>query len=179
MKARISALVDGELEDRAFAQAFDALGRDGEALEAWRTYNLISDAMRDTPVLSQGFTARVAERLANEPTVIAPGRIAAEPRKWFALSAAASLAAVGLVGWMAFGPQEPGTRPSIAKAPEPAQMAGTQASLAAAKPPAVVPPPVSANDYLLAHQGFSPRVWLQGMAPYVRTVSEPAAGGRK
>jgi len=29
-----------------------------------------------------------------------------------------------------------------------------------------------ANDYLLAHQGFSPRVSLQGMAPYVRTVAD-------
>ena len=29
-----------------------------------------------------------------------------------------------------------------------------------------------ANDYLLAHEAFSPRVSLQGMAAYVRTVSE-------
>jgi hypothetical protein len=35
-----------------------------------------------------------------------------------------------------------------------------------------VPLPSAANDYLLAHQGFSPRVSLQGMAPYVRTVSD-------
>ena len=39
--------------------------------------------------------------------------------------------------------------------------------------------PSSANDYLLAHQGFSPRVSLQGMAPYVRTVSEHPAEARK
>jgi hypothetical protein len=32
--------------------------------------------------------------------------------------------------------------------------------------------PSAANDYLLAHQGFSPRVSFQGMAPYVRNVSE-------
>ena len=36
-----------------------------------------------------------------------------------------------------------------------------------------------ANDYLLAHQGFSPRIYLQGMAPYVRTVSEQAVEPRK
>jgi hypothetical protein len=34
-----------------------------------------------------------------------------------------------------------------------------------------VPPPRAA-DYLLAHQAYSPRVTLQGMAPYVRMVSE-------
>jgi len=46
--------------------------------------------------------------------------------------------------------------------------------VAKAKPPTLVPPPGGANDYLLAHQGFSPRVALQGMAPYVLTVSDPA-----
>jgi hypothetical protein len=35
-----------------------------------------------------------------------------------------------------------------------------------------IPLPSATNDYLLAHQGFSPRVSLQGMAPYVRTVAE-------
>jgi hypothetical protein len=40
--------------------------------------------------------------------------------------------------------------------------------------------PSSANDYLLAHQGFSPRVSFQGMAPYVLTVAEhPAEAARK
>jgi hypothetical protein len=43
----------------------------------------------------------------------------------------------------------------------------------------MVPMPTSANDYLLAHQGFSPRVSLQGMAPYVLTVAEHPAEARK
>lgn len=172
-------MMDGELDDRGFAQAYDTLGRDDEALGAWRTYHLISDAMRDTPVLSPAFAARVAERIGNEPTIVAPGRMVAEPRRWFALSAAASIAAVGLVGWMAFGPQQPGSlQGPVAKAPEAAAPAKAAAALAQGNP-VLVPPPVSANDYLLAHQGFSPRVWLQGMAPYVRTVSEPAPGARK
>jgi len=45
-------------------------------------------------------------------------------------------------------------------------------------PPAVLPSS-EANDYLLAHQGFSPRVSLQGMAPYVLTVAEHPAEARK
>jgi hypothetical protein len=27
------------------------------------------------------------------------------------------------------------------------------------------------NDYLLAHQGFSPSTAIQGLAPYIRSVS--------
>jgi len=75
---------------------------------------------------------------------------------------------VALVGWLAFAPQHPAQAPVLAKA-QPA--AETQ--------PLIVPMPSSANDYLLAHQGFSPRVSLQGMAPYVLTVAEHPGEARK
>ena len=153
MKEKISALMDGELDERAAAEALNAMRAEGEALDAWRTYHLVSDAMRDTRLLSPGFAARVAERLAAEPTVLAPVKRQAVQR--FALAAAASVAGVGLVGWLAFAPQP--------QAPAP---------VAKASAPVAIPLPASANDYLLAHQGFSPRVSLQGMAPYVRTVAE-------
>ncbi len=157
MKESISQLMDGELDDRGTAAAIDALRRDPRAVDAWRTYHLISDAMRDTPLLSAGFAARIAERLAAEPTVLAPGR--APSRGRLVLAAAASVAAVALVGWLAFGPQA-ALQPPVASAP--------QAPIVT-----VTTLPQATNDYLLAHQGFSPRAYLQGMAPYVRTVSEP------
>jgi sigma-E factor negative regulatory protein RseA len=168
MKDKLSALMDGELDDKSAAALIQALGSDHEAVRTWRTYQLISDAMRQSRVLSDDFTARVAQRLKAEPTVLAPRALPGfqpESRKWFALSAAASLAAVALVGWMAFGPQ-----PAVPPA----------APLAQAEPkPNMVPLPTAANDYLLAHQGFSPRVSLQGMAPYVRTVSEQVVEQRR
>ena len=151
--------MDGELDDGAAAQAIGALAREGEAADTWRIYHLISDAMRDTRLLSGGFTARVAARLAAEPTVLAPARISAAPRRWFPMAAAAS-AAIALVGWVAFAPQ-----PHSVPVPAPlAQMPAVASQ--------VVPIPAAANDYLFAHQGFSPRVSLQGMAPYVRTVAD-------
>jgi sigma-E factor negative regulatory protein RseA len=167
MKDRISQLMDGELDGRAAAEAMAACGRGGEALETWRTYHLISDAMRDSCVLSAGFSARLTERLAAEPAVLAPQRSRPESRTWFALSAAASFAAVALVGWLAFAPQA-GVAPQVAQAPRPALEA---------QAPAMTPS--AANDYLLAHQGFSPRVSIQGAAPYVRTVSEQSLEPRK
>jgi len=168
MKDRISALMDGELDDRGAAELIDALGRDREALLAWRSYHVISDAMREGRLLSEGFAARLSERLAAEPTVLAPRALQAQSRRWYALSAAASLAAVTLVGWMAFAPQ-----PRVAPAPVPVAQIQPEAK------PNIVPLPTATNDYLLAHQGFSPRVSLQGMAPYVRTVSEQAVEPRR
>jgi len=169
MRDQISQLMDGELDDRSAAAAIKACGQGGDALETWRTYHLISDAMRDSRVLSAGFSARVMQRLEAEPTVLAPQRARPESRTWFALSAAASFAAVALVGWLAFAPQ-PGVAPQVAQAPKPAAVAET---------PAPAMAPSAANEYLLAHQGFSPRVSFQGMAPYVRNVSDQARGPRK
>ena len=177
MKERISTLMDGELDDRSAAQLIDTLGRsrESEALATWRTYHLIGDAMRDSQLLSEGFASRVSEKLAAEPSVLAPGRLQAEPRRWFALSAAASLAAVALVGWLAFAPQQAAGPLPVAKAPTAIPVAATKApALAQVQKPAIVPLPSATNDYLLAHQGFSPRNSLQGMAPYVRTVSDSA-----
>ena len=73
MKDGISALMDGELDERAAGQLIDALGRDRAALDTWRTYHLISDSMRDSQVLSEGFSGRVSEKLAAEPVVLPGG----------------------------------------------------------------------------------------------------------
>jgi sigma-E factor negative regulatory protein RseA len=170
MKERISELVDGELEAREAAGPLDALRAEGEARDTWRRYHLIGDAMRDTRMLSAGFASRVAARLAQEPTIMAPARLAPLPQRprWQFLSAAASLAAVALVGWVAFGPQEDAGQ--IAQVtPGAAQVPGLQGQVQPAA--AQVPPPSSANDYFYAHQGLSPRNSLQGVAPYVRMVS--------
>ena len=173
MNDRISALMDGELDERAAAQALDALAREPEALEAWRTYHVISDAVARNRMLSDGFSARVAAALAQEPAVLAPvRRRAAEPRRWVAL--AAGVAAVSLVGWLGLAPQQAPLAPSAKTqeaSPVPTQVVENK--------PRVVPLPSGADDYLLAHQAFSPRASLQGMASYVRTVSEQAQGARR
>lgn len=182
MKTRVSAFVDGELEVHEIDAVLAGLRENGEARECWRRYQLISDAMRDLRVLSPGFAARVVERLEAEPTVLAPVTHGATPAKhargpaWFAWSAAAGVAAVGLVGWLAFTPgPDPVPAAPIAAAP-PAPVVTAVPALAArpsAAPAARAPLPGATSDYLLAHQGYSPRVTLQGVAPYVRTVAEP------
>lgn len=170
MNDRISAFMDGELDDKAADEVIGVLGRDTGALDAWRSYHLIGDALRGSRPLSEDFTARVARQLADEPTVIAP-RVRLQPpaRTWYAV--AAGLAAVALVGWLGFAPQQT-VAPVAQRAPVTAQ------PVAQAKP-ALVPLPSGAHDYLLAHEGFSPRVSLQGMAPYVRTVSEQVQESRR
>ena len=167
MKIKISALMDDEASQSEVGEALAGLARDPQALECWRVYHLIGDAMHGRSALSRHFGARLSERLSVEPTVLAPRALRSrrERSRWVALSAAASVAAVTLVGWLAYGPRQTVVAPPVATAPGP---------VAEAKPrvPARVPLPSATNDYLLAHQIYSPRVTLQGMAPYIRTVSD-------
>ncbi len=173
MNSKISELIDGELARHEAGGAFDALRGDGEARHRWRTYHLIGDAMRETPLLSADFSARLAARLAGEPTVLAPPplplrRPVLERRRWQLLSAAASITAVAFVSFAYFSQDPAVVAPPLASV----------TPVAPAVESAQVAPPEAANDYLLAHQGYSPRNSLQGMAPYVRTVSSQAPGGR-
>lgn len=168
---KISELADGELDGHEAAGAYAALKSGGEALEAWRRYHLISDAMRDTRLLSAGFADRVAARLAVEPTVLAP-RVPAAPARglpWYATRIAAGFAAVAFVGFATMSVLDQSAAPQMAKAPKAAEPA------VAAVVPAVVPAPESALDYMQAHQGYSPRNALQG---YVDTRQVQTVSGR-
>ncbi|HXZ50851.1 MAG TPA: sigma-E factor negative regulatory protein [Burkholderiales bacterium] len=175
MNIEISALIDGEGSQRELDEALAALARDPQACECWRIYHLIGDAMHGHGLLSREFGAQLSDRLSREPTVVAPRamRSRRERSRWVALSAAASVAAVALVGWLAYGPTANVVAPPVATVPPP---------IAEAKPkvPARVALPSATNDYLLAHQIYSPRVTLQGLAPYIRTVSDDVVekGGR-
>jgi sigma-E factor negative regulatory protein RseA len=160
MTQKISELVDGELEGHEAAGAYGALQSGGEARDAWFRYHLISDAIHDTRLLSQGFSQRVAERLAQEPTVLAPVvRMPARGLPRYA-AMAAGLAAIAFVGGITFKFMGESPAPQVAKAPE-----------AVAPAVAAAEPTEAARDYMLAHQGYSPRNALQG---YVRTVSAKA-----
>lgn len=180
MKAKISALMDGELDAHELNEPLSALGRDAEAFETWRTYHLISDALQGRALLANDCLRRVVARLADEPILIGPlpADVARPERgRWFVPSAlAASIAAVALVGWMAIAPQQ-NTSPvlaPVAKAPQPAQ----GAVRAAPQAPVRLPMTAATRDYLIAHQALSPRNSLQGMAPFVRSVSAESHPGK-
>lgn len=161
---RISELADGELDGHEAAGAYAALKSGGEALDAWHKYHLISDAMHDRRLLSKGFAQRVAARLAQEPTVLAPAMRATQARSlpWYATRVAAGMAAVAFVGFSAVSLFDQGPAPQLAQPAKPA------APTVAVAEPVAVPASETARDYMQAHQGYSPRNGLQG---YVHTVS--------
>ncbi len=173
----VSTLMDGELDATEAARAIAKLKSDAASCETWDTYHMIGDAMRGASPISgrRGFSRRLSDRLAQEPTVLAPrttpSAFAVRRLQTYALSAAASVAAVAVVGWIALSTLSPNVSPgAISKAPL-VQPQDEAALLAAAKPATA---PEHVHEYLLAHQGISPTTAIQGVTPYIRTVS--AAG---
>lgn len=162
---KISALMDGELDDRQAREQLVRLKQDDALVDCWQTFHIIGDSLRGDRALSQEFSRRLTDRLAVEPTVLAPRRSATRRITTYALSAAASLSAVALVGWVAFVSNPLAPQAELAKAPASMNPAPVVAQLAN------VPSDGKMNDYLIAHQEFSPSTSIQGVAPYIRTVS--------
>ena len=164
---QISAFMDDELEGPDVARVLRRLDDSAEARECWSTYHLIGDALRGRHS-SVDVAGKVAAALQSEPTALAPRprSVLANRAMTYAFSAAASLSAVAVVGWMAFSTQTPTLAPvELAK-----EVPVAETHLVSA------PADGAVNDYLLAHQGVSPSSGLQGVAPYIRTISTlPAA----
>lgn len=165
MKDTLSAWMDSELDRRQAGPLLPRIKHDAELRGCWDCYHLIGDALRGVhgPDLSAG----IRERLDAEPTVLAPQRRKKpEPLRWAAMSVAAGAAAVMFVGWIALS----GTQQA------PVQIAAVPA---AEVQQAAVPAGAGANDYLLAHQRYSPSSAMQGVASYVRTVAEERSSARR
>jgi len=161
---KISALIDGELDEREVNRQLSRIRQQEELRESWDIFHLIGDTLRDDRRLSPHFSQRITDHLALEPTIMAPRRSVAKRVTAYALSAAASVSAIAVVAWVAFSANPPGTPQEIAKTMVPAvtpvpQLAGINGQ-------------GNMNEYLLAHQEFSPSTALQGVAPFIRTVSD-------
>jgi sigma-E factor negative regulatory protein RseA len=164
---RISAFMDGETSPIEAHQAILRLKRNDPCCETWKTFHLIGDVMRGDLVLRDDFTVRIRSLLQQEPTALVPRFIWRKTTR-LALSAAASLAAVAVILTLVLTDNPLKPQSQLVVAPKPEIIRDTQT--------AALPQPVPAanqrrvNEYLMAHQGFSPSTTLQGLVLYARTV---------
>ena len=165
MNENISRLMDGECDEAEIEALCGELKRP-DAFATWSCYHAIGDVLRGQRAEVTGFCARFSARIAQEPTVLAPRpRINSRSASW-ALAAAATVAAVSVVGWTAL---------SVAD-DIPAVLA--QARHSGALRPAQLRMANVPTDYLLAHQEYSPATAIQGVGPYLRAVAVPGADVR-
>jgi len=158
MKQEISVLMDGELHEDEAEVLLGKIRRDGDAHGDWAVYHLIGDVLRQPEHIHRDLGAGVQARMKDEPTVLAPrSRAVTQKVRTVALSAAASLVAVGVVAWM-----------SLQIAPEAAPQLAIQDATMRPVKMAIHP---KSNDYLMAHQEFSPAADMTGGTAYIRTVA--------
>jgi sigma-E factor negative regulatory protein RseA len=159
MKSDLSSFLDDELPAQRQMTMFAAIDRDEELRRAWDGYQLIGDALRCVPGLERNLVARVMAGLEREPVVLAPQLRPATDLRRSLLAIAATAAGVALVSWVALNPD-----------PVPSQV--PSAALATAQPAALAGKPNDRmQEYLVAHQTYSPTNRIQGGTSYVRTVS--------
>jgi sigma-E factor negative regulatory protein RseA len=163
MKKEISVLMDCELFEDEAEILLDRIGRGTDAHKDWEIYHLIGDVLRQPDHIHCDLSAKVRERMRDEPTVLAPRSHAVKRKvRTVALSAAASLAAVGVVAWMS---QQIGSETLP-------QMAMQNNALR----PVSMQIQSKSNDYLMAHQEFSPSTDMNGGASYIRMVTYGSEG---
>jgi len=156
MKQEISALMDGELFEDDAEALLARLKRHPEADNTWALYHLIGDTLRQPDNIGCDFSRSFHQRLQAEPTVLAPHRHTSERIKYYALSAVASVMALALVAWLSLQVGgEPVVQMAAAHQPNPVTPAAYQTD----------------DDYLMAHQEFSPSADVQGAATYIHSVA--------
>lgn len=154
-RERLSALADGELGGDEFAQLMAAAATDAHRVDTtWQTYHLIGDVLRggeqSAARMSDGFLARLQDRLAAEPPLVAERPVAAsgaiasapvrvpatEPAndasfRWKMVAGCASFAAVAVMAWSVMGASAPtgSSAPQLAAAPEPTPVVQASAAL--------------------------------------------------
>jgi sigma-E factor negative regulatory protein RseA len=165
MKEKISTLMDGELCGEEAEQLLAKIKRQPDAKQDWQAYHLIGDALRQPDYVCNDISAGIFARLQLEPTVLAPHAQRTSKAGYFAMSAVASIMAIAFLAWLSV---KVDNQPVYLQAKQTVNLAPAS-SLSAND---------GVNDYLLAHQEYSPSSDVRGAASYIRTVTynQSAAG---
>lgn len=167
MKTRISALMDGELEDHEISDTLLALHQSEELRSQWCECQLVGAALRGESELGVDVVSRVMSALELEPTVLAPMNRRVRDWQRPALALAASVAGVTLVVWLALVPGENGQTGFR-------EMAAAKKEMVLARSQEKSTPRL--QEYLVAHQAYAPAGAMVGGARNIRTVAASGEG---
>ena len=83
-RERLSAMLDGDADAAALDAVLGAWRREPQTRERWHTYTLIGDVLRSEDLAQPAahdaaFLARLRDRLAQEPAILAPLPVVVAP----------------------------------------------------------------------------------------------------
>jgi len=180
MNDKLSALMDGQLDDRELDAVLAAVIGDDDARADWDCYCQIGDVIRGDAEPQGDLLSRVMAELNAEPALVAvhaPVRVrqaANDSLFGRLLPVAASVAGVAAVAWVMMS--NSGPVPGSVAAPAVAAAVVKPAQEASAV--AVRDELQRHREYVLAHQGMVAGGPIPGGVQYVRTVSDVRGAGR-
>lgn len=189
---QMSALMDGELEGEALADAL-RFAQEDDVLATWEIYHLVGDVLR-SPELAAGahspLLGKLREQLAQEPShvreasnlvsemPVAPAQVEvpaanASVFRWKMVAGVASMAAVAAIGWSSLDTLRNGGS-QLAAAPAAGAAPVVAVSEGAGQPVMLRDPRL--DELLQAHKQFGSTSALQMPAGFLRnaTFEEPS-----
>lgn len=178
MKDKLSALLDGALEEHSTHAVLEKVRRDRALRAEWDTYCLIGDVIRGERPIAPDFVSRVMQGVESEPIRIAPASAAASAagrRVWRAMMPLAAsvmgIAAVGLVANALYSSEaDPVVVAAGGAKPTASIVAGVPVAIRPAS--AVVDSGDPHREYVFAHQAMTVGGPIPEAIQYVRTVSD-------
>jgi sigma-E factor negative regulatory protein RseA len=183
--AQLSAFLDGDGLHGDADRLVDRLLASGELAATWHRYHLIGDCLRkNTEGANSALTDAIRKRLAEEPTVLAPGRLKVHREshghwtRWAAGAAvAAGVASVVVVGVNVTRVEQPeAIRVAVQESPAPVPVAEKPRNIALVSDRGtrwlVSEPEVASklNRYLANHSDFVASGALNGIVPLATVV---------
>ncbi|MGB8856353.1 MAG: sigma-E factor negative regulatory protein [Burkholderiales bacterium] len=170
MKTEVSALMDGELDQSAAKSLITRLQSDQELQRCWNVYHQIGDCLRREHIPDNSLQQKIFAGLQAEPTVLAPRPRNAGFIPIIATALAASVATVAVVSWLGFqssqAPVELATTTTaqprldnpkfVQVKPDVGNLQVQSVALMPAVAPTTTAPEFVSQEYLFAHQEFSP-----------------------
>jgi len=179
-RENISALLDGELDQKATGALLQAVEQDADMRGALGRYQLISDALRGEPVGADAWRLadRVRAQLEKEPIVVAPTlRRERRRSRWMKPAAGVAVAASLAVGGVVMAPrlivQDPLRVDSVARN-DTRVLSGSVAPGGVHWTVSKAEVEKKLNAYLLDHRKRAPATYRRGAVPYATFVGYDA-----
>ncbi|BAL25145.1 sigma-E factor negative regulatory protein [Azoarcus sp. KH32C] len=183
MKDKLSAFLDGELDDQCVRTVLEEVRCEPILRNEWETYCLIGDALRGDECVAHDFVDRVMAEIDTAPTLLAPVMKRAESGTsgvWRSLMPlAASVMGVAAVGWVAHALYaEPTGVSHVAEVSPRLQLVESQVS--GVRPVSVTSSAIDPHqEYVFAHQSMTGGGPISGAIQHVRSISEVSQDGAR
>ncbi|MBL80095.1 MAG: hypothetical protein CMH70_08735 [Nitrosomonadaceae bacterium] len=188
MEDKVSALMDGELDNTDMADTITKIEKMEELRNKWKTYHLIGDALRQPVISTSDISSDIRSKMDIESAVltspVSSNKGYNKEGQTFVFAVAASIvAAVAIVIWMGGQTMDQSFDRIADKAIIPQDEIKNRFAESAIDPSPVLvknqeskgnesalhdSAPTRLNDYMFAHEEFTS---IRGVSPYMRTVA--------